>query len=484
MIKVLLTGYEAAPFYKRGGLGDVMGSLPKALEKLDVEARVVVPYYQDIDDKYNVPKVGEFSVVFGSKLEKISIHERHFPNSKVIIYFLGNKKYLKSVNIRGKNKKIDQFVFFDKAIVEFCYFLLEKKKWCPSIIHCNDWHTALIPLIVRGEIPTLLTIHNLNYQGVGSRRILDLLHIKDEETKEIKRGRPANEINILGEGILHAARVSTVSPTYAKEIMIDYEHDPIYSFLQRREKEGLVDGQILGILNGIDYDVWDTESDHLIDHTYEADKWKAGKAENKSALLKSLSLQDRPTFCFVGRMAKQKGIDLLTKSIEQIMALDINIIFLGAGEPNIEKSVTRLAQKYASNIRAELAYSEQFAHQLYAGADFILIPSHYEPCGLIQMVAMHYGTIPIAAKTGGLKDSIDDNINGFLFEKGKAESLVLTIKKALKTYQDQDKYEKMVNMAIRTDFTWDKSAFLYKNLYQEMLSTATLPSYNMLYLSN
>lgn len=470
-IKVLLIGYEAAPFFKRGGLGDVMGSLPKALQKQGVDVQVVIPYYCDIEKEYNFSQIGQFSIVFGSKLEKVSVYKTHFPHSEVTIHFLGNKKYLKSINIRGKNKKIDQFAFFDKAVVEFCYILLDRKNWFPDLIHCNDWHTALIPLLTKGEIPTLLTIHNLNYQGIGSYKVLDLLHVKDEDTKEIKRGVAATEINVLGEGILHADRVSTVSETYAKEITEGYyNHNPINKFLKRREKEGLIDGQIAGILNGIDYDVWNTKTDKFIFHPYDISGWKIDKKRNKDALLKNLAISDKPTFCFIGRMASQKGLDILTKVIDKIMALDINLILLGSGNSSIKKSIAKIAKEYPSNIRVNFVYDEVFAHKLYAGSDFILIPSHYEPCGLIQMIAMHYGTLPIASKTGGLSDTIENNINGFLFEKGNASSLISNIDKALKVYKNQDKYEKMVKTAMNADFTWDKSALLYKRLYQEMIT--------------
>lgn len=458
-LRILMTGYEAAPFFKRGGLGDVLGSLPKALREIGVDARVIIPYYQDIEKKsarFRIAKIGEYSIVFGEDIEKIGVYEGEH------VYFLGNSKYLSSINTRGRNKKIDQFAFFDLAVVEFSSFILEKKKWYPMLIHCNDWHTGFIPLLIEQRIPTLLTIHNLNYQGWGSSKVLDLLHVKDEKVKELKRGVPVTEVNVLGEGILHATRVSTVSPSYAKEITSDYDGDPIHLYLKRREKEGKDHG-VMGIINGIDYAFWNPK--------YNSSSWQKAKKKNKELLLKSLDISDRPTFCFIGRMAGQKGLDILVSAIEKILQSKnaANFILLGSGIPAIEKMVKRSANTYKDNVRIELSYNEEFSHKLYAGADFIVIPSRYEPCGLIQMIAMRYGTIPIAAKTGGLKDTISHGKNGFLFKKGSVSGLIEEIKKALAVYQNNSAYKKMVKSALQTDFSWNKSAKLYKKLYIDII---------------
>lgn len=472
-MNVLITGYEGAPFYKRGGLGDVIESLPKALANIGVDIRAVIPYYSVIKEKYHLKKEGEFSIAFGSETEHLGAYSSWLPNTKVPFYFLENRKYLFGSNPGGKNKRIDQFAFFALSVSHFIHYLSEHHKWTANIVHCNDWHTALIPLIFKKAkiaTPTLLTIHNLLYQGVGSLKVLDLLEIKDEEAKELKRGVPANEMNVLGEGIVHATRVSTVSPSYAREIaQIEHDHNPISPFLIKREHEGLGKfGKIVGILNGIDYDIWDPAKDELIFHKYDVNNWEIGKKDNKEDLLKSLGLKDRPTFCFVGRMAAQKGLDILIKAIQRISHLDINVIILGSGNPRIQKKVLSITKKYPW-VKAELIYSEELAHKIYAGSDFIIVPSRYEPCGLIQMIAMRYGTIPIASNTGGLKDSILNGKNGFLFKKGKSARLKKTIEHALGRMKDKNKYKKMVERAMKTDFSWDKSAVLYKKLYEEMV---------------
>ncbi|MCL5432809.1 MAG: glycogen/starch synthase, partial [Patescibacteria group bacterium] len=361
-IKVLMVGYETAPFYKKGGLGDVMGSLPKALAELKVDCRVVIPYYGSIKEKFTSnalnlrdEKIGEFSICFGEKEEQIGIYKSILPESNVTIYFLSNKRNLSYLYARGRNKKIDQFAFFDLAVSHFVLWLRSKSKWTPSIVHCNDWHTALIPLILRKRFklstPTLLTIHNLLHQGCGSIKILDLLHFKDEEVKELKTGMPANEINILGEGIMHGDVISTVSQSYAEEISSDNCRWPIYGFLRRREKEMSKNGGVLGILNGIDYNVWNPKIDNLINHKYDLSSWKIGKNTNKDDFLREVGLENKPTFCFIGRIAPQKGLDLLVRVMKRLVDLDINIIILGSGNKNIEKSLQRQVEKYPKNVK-------------------------------------------------------------------------------------------------------------------------------------
>lgn len=472
-IKVLITGYEGAPFYKKGGLGDVMESLPKALSRIGIDVRIVLPYYNVIKESYKLKKEGEFAVYFDSMEEHISVYSTLLPDTNIKVHFLRNNKYLLSSNSSGKDKRIEQFAFFSLAVTHFIHYLSKHHNWTVNVVHCNDWHTAIIPLILKqkmkSSIATLLTIHNLLYQGLGSLRILDLLNMKEEEAKELKKGKPATEMNVLGEGIIHAARVSTVSKSYAKEIVDDYNKSLIWPFLKKRERDCCKkDGKIVGILNGIDYDIWDPVKDNIIFHKYDVDNWEIGKKDNKEDLLKSLGLQDRPTFCFVGRMATQKGLDVLIKAINRISHLNVNVIILGSGSLKIQKSISGITKKFLW-VKAEFVYSEELAHKIYAGSDFILVPSRYEPCGLIQMIAMRYGTIPIASDTGGLHDSIINGKNGFLFKKGKSIRLRKAIERALNIKKDKERYRKMVRSAMKTDFSWDKSAILYKKLYEEMI---------------
>lgn len=450
----------------------MIGSLPMALRKENVDARVVMPFYHQVRKHYPQKKIGDILIRFGLEDRIVKLYQGVFPDGKTPIYFLENQKYINLAS--SKVKKLEQFVFFDLAVCYFVSWLTQRNIWQPQLIHCNDWHTALIPLILKNKmqssIKSLLTIHNLLYQGNGSPRVLDLLSIKDEDTREIKRGGAVTEMSILGEGILHASRVSTVSKTYAREISDRSKTSPIYHYIQRRLAEWGKEGEVIGILNGIDYQIWNPSQDHIISQSYDASNITLGKQKNKESLLSELKLQDRPTFSFVGRMAAQKGLDLINAVSESIMALDVNLIILGEGHPIIEKKVEQMQKKYPNRLRAMLLYNEDLAHKLFAGSDFLLIPSHYEPCGLIQMIAMRYGTIPAASRTGGLIDTITDGKTGFLFKNGSAEGLVSTVKRSLAVYKDGEKFTAMRKRAMREDFSWDKSAKLYKDLYIAILS--------------
>lgn len=472
-LNTLITGYEAVPFYKKGGLGDVLGSLPKALHSLGIDIRLVMPYYTVTKKQFKAKRIGEFVSAFEKGTEVVTIYETVYPGTKISVYFLENSAHLNLINDRIK--KIEQFGFFSLAVVEFVEWMKYHNLWQPDIIHCNDWHTSLIPLILSSkgsQVKTVFTIHNLLYQGRGSMRLLDLLHIAPEQTREIKPGKIATEVNLLGEGVIHATTVTTVSSSYAREITATDGKDTICRFLESRRKEGSgKDMRVHGILNGVDYSIWNPKSDQLLIKQYDANSWEKGKSENKLHLLKRLSLPDRPTFCFIGRLSRQKGLDTLLEAMHRLMQDDINLVILGKGNPSIQRSIQKVAKKFPKHVRAQMYYNEEFAHKLYAGSDFILIPSHYEPCGLIQMLAMKYGTLPIASKTGGLKDSIREGKNGFLFLKDSPLALSEKVHQVVKLYTQKTIYKKVVVEAMSADFSWDKSAKEYKKLYESILKS-------------
>lgn len=468
-ISVLFVAYEAAPFFKKGGLGDVMGSLPQALSLLGVDARVVIPYYHQTKRNYPQERIGILTFMFGSDKKRVGVYKGIFPHSSVPIYFLENHKRLNLTNV--KVRKIEQYVFFDLAIFHLMRFLKRKEKWTPSLIHCNDWQAALVPLLAKRlnpPIPTLLTIHNLLYQGTGSLRVIDLLGLQESNMAEIKKDSPANELNLLAEGILHATRVSTVSKNYAREIMTNKHNGFIYNIIQKRMRRLKEKKGITGILNGIDYNIWNPLHDPILKIHFDQKNWKENKNLIKDGLLNDLKLPMRPTFCFIGRITPQKGLDILMKAMKRLVKLSINIIILGTGNPIIERKLNRVSHRFSNHVRTEFLYNEEYAHRLYAGSDYILIPSHYEPCGLIQMIAMRYGTIPIAAKTGGLADSIQHSKTGFLFKRNSPRSLVHAVKNALRILSSEPLHEKMVEAAMLKDFSWGKSAVLYKKLYESI----------------
>ncbi len=471
-MKILFAAYECAPFFKKGGLGDVIGSLPIALQKEAIDVAVVMPYYDVVNEAYPQKKIGEIQIVFHGKLATVGIYRGKLPGSRVTIYFLRNKQYMAIVNAAVSKEKYKEFAFFSIAIVELVFWLTETQKWKPDLIHCHDWHTALVPLILKKHLialPTVLTIHNMSHQGTGSTGLLDMMHVDDQDAKVIKRGERIYELNILGEGIFHSDVVTTVSETYAQEILDSKSEDRIYTYLKRKEEEQGKRFIFQGIMNGIDYTVWDPAKDDLLQAPYTMQTYEVGKLKNKDVLLKKLQLPDRLTFCFIGRLVNQKGIDLISKAMDTIADFDCNIILLGEGEKKTEEAVRLLAKKYPSFVRAEIFYNEPYSHQLFAASDFILIPSHFEPCGLIQMIAMRYGTIPIASKTGGLVDSIQHGKNGFLFENGSVSDFRDVMKKAVHLYQDKKKRHAMITSAMETDFSWKKSAISYRELYTKIL---------------
>lgn len=471
-LNVLITGYEAVPFYKKGGLGDVLGSLPKALHQLAIDIRLVMPYYTVTKKHFKAEKIGEFVSVYETGDQAVHIYQTVYPGTKIPVYFLENRAHLNLIN--NRIKKIEQFGFFALVVVEFMEWLKYHNEWQPDIVHCNDWHTSLIPLILSSKgnpTKTVLTIHNLLYQGRGSMRLLDLLHIKPQQTKEIKPGKIATEINLLGEGIMHTTSVTTVSPSYASEITATDGKNTICRFLDRRKEDSVgKDMKVHGILNGVDYSIWNPQSDPFIVKQYGETSWETGKSENKQYLLKRLSLPERPIICFIGRLSAQKGLDILLKTMHRLTQNDISLVILGVGNPSIQRSVEEAAKRFPNNVRAQMYYNEDFAHKLYAGSDFIVIPSHYEPCGLIQMVAMKYGTLPIASETGGLKDSIRNGENGFLFLRDSPIALAEKVSQVMNVYKNKAHFRKIVLDAMRADFSWDKSAKEYKKLYEELIT--------------
>lgn len=470
--RVLIAGYEVVPFYKRGGLGDVLGSLPPALSDIKVDVRVVMPYYRSVKKDFPQKEIGSFSVVFDKKEEKVQILQGTLLNSKVPIYFLANHKLISVINL--SKKRMEEFVFFDVAITGFINWLEDQGEFIPDIVHCNDWHTALVPLLLqrrmKSSIKTLLTIHNLEYQGQGSLSALDQAGIEDKDLKILTKQNPVTKLNALGEGIVHANRISTVSTQYAKEVSQIRRRTKIYRYLSLREKMLGHDDKLIGILNGIDTQIWNPQKDTFISRKYNIENVESGKNRNKEFLLKELGLHiDRPTFAFIGRIVNQKGIDLILEKAKEFVDLDLNLIILGNGFKPLEKSVRTLGEKYKDNIRAEMVFKEELAHKLYAGSDFMLMPSHYEPCGLVQMASMQYGTIPVASRTGGLIDTIEDGETGFLFENGSPADMINAIKRAIKVYGDKDKLHRMRRAAMEKDFSWNKSAVLYKKLYQSII---------------
>ncbi len=477
-MNVLFAVWELDPLIKVGGLGDVARSLPAALRDLGVDIRIVLPFYKAIRlGRIKKTKVGEFKMNYGGIHEKIEIIEVANPITNIPVYLLKNDKYL------GVAHHPETFAFFDKAIIKITSENV--LTWVPEIIHCNDLHTGLIPLLVKeNKIPvkTILTIHNLSYQGKASIEVLDKL--KMDKTKcHLEKWEVENrQLNFLMEGIIHADVVTTVSPTYAKEIMTEEFGCGLEEVLRGKS------GKVFGILNGIDNSWKSSSHTRYVKYPYMSLKnktpvnteskiydWEEGKMKNKLYLQKKLGLKigrTIPLLSFIGRIdPNQKGIDILHKMVRKANLSEYELVILGTGDQSWEERFQWLGQFYPDNVSCNFKFDEQLANQIYAASDFIIIPSKFEPCGLIQMIAMFYGTLPIAHKTGGLIDSIKDNENGFIFEHYSSEALENAVQKALFIWhQDKPRYKKMVESAMESDFSWRVSAKQYLTLYQELIN--------------
>lgn len=459
-MRVLFVVWELDPFIKVGGLGDVAESLPRALGSLGVDIRIVIPFYKALKLGRSKKKLASrFTLKYADKSEKVEVYEVAHPSSKIPVYLLKNR-YLDTP------KFPDTFAFFDKAIVAM---VSEKHlDWVPEIIHCNDLHTGLVPLLLKeskAPIKTMLTIHNLTYQGKTSLDVLDRIGIHKNKCQVIQWETESRQINFLLEGITHADIITTVSPNYALEIMTEEYGAGLEEVLRGKE------GRVFGVLNGIDEQR--KEIIHFSQHS-----WEEEKKKSKKYLQKKLGLkvdESIPILSFIGRFdPKQKGIDILHKMLRTMDLKNYEFIILGKGDLGWEERFLWLDTFYPKNVSCTFVFNDKLANQIYAASDFILIPSIFEPCGLIQMIAMSYGALPIAHRTGGLTDSINNGSNGFLFSNYSAETLRETVEKAVDMWQNEKKkYQEMVENALSADFSWDKSAKeylkLYKKLYEEMI---------------
>lgn len=476
-MKVLYCVSECAPIIKVGGLGDVAGSLPKALQKLGVEISIVVPAYEEILTRINTNKDTKrhesFGVGFGGKEEKVVIWQTILPDSKVPVYLLENETYLSKDGhqaFAGTEKEIERFAFFSKSIATL---ITHNSKLItqPDLLHLNDWHTSLIPLLLPSKIyhlPSIMTIHNLSYQGIAPLDFLEKLGLKPESCDVLRWDAQNRDIDILMEGIIHATMVNTVSPAYAKEIMTPEFGWGIEEVLKGKE------GRVMGILNGIDYEVWNPETDRSISIKYNVLSIKYGKTENKKVLQKELGWavdEKIPLLAFIGRLEpKQKGLDILYEALEKLLPQkNFQFVLLGTGDPVWERQWDNEVMKQFENFKFINRFDERLAHQIYAGADIILLPSKFEPCGLPQMIGMRYGTLPLVRKTGGLADTVVDGKIGFVFEEYSSGALTETIERAIKLSSNQELWSKMVENAMRQDFSWEASARKYLELYKEVI---------------
>ena len=485
-MNILIAASEAAPFAKTGGLADVCGALPVELSQLDCNATLIIPAYSQAISRANAQPTGiKFSVPIGDKTVEGAILKTTLPNSTVPVYLIQQDQYFNRSGIYQQPNGSDygdncaRFVFFSRAVME-AIRLLDLKV---DIIHANDWQTGLIPAYLKTEyhlfpryekIASVFTIHNLAYQGSFWHWDMALTGL-DWKYFNYEQMESYGRLNLIKTGIAFADRISTVSPNYAREIQSYPLGCGLEGILKFRQKD------LFGILNGIDTNVWNPETDPQIETNYTLSDWRKGKAACKAALQRQMGLPeqpDAPLIGSVGRLSYQKGYDMIAEIMRQIVPQHpAQWVILGTGEACYQDMLRRLQEEFPNKAAVRLVYSDKIAHQIIAGSDLFLMPSRYEPCGLTQMYSLRYGTLPVVHATGGLADTVvnttketlaDETANGFSFADDNMEQFSACLNSALWTYYQKETWDSLVERAMGEDWSWKKSAQEYIKLYKQI----------------
>ncbi|VAX31730.1 Glycogen synthase, ADP-glucose transglucosylase [hydrothermal vent metagenome] len=474
-MRVLIASSEAIPYCKTGGLADVAGVLFKELNVMNIDARLILPLYSNISRYFELTDTGiDLNIFLGNRLYS----GRVYTHNKAI--FIGCDELYGREGLYGDRTgdfadNALRFSYFCRAILQVCKAL----DFRPDIIHLNDWQTSLVPLYLRTEYRgddffrdtlTLLTIHNLGYQGL----------FPPEDLSAIGLGREVfnpegiefyGKVNFLKAGILYADMLSTVSKRYAEEITTPEYGFGLDGILKKRSND------LFGILNGIDYREWSPEVDKLIQRRYSAEDLK-GKLLCREKLMKQCNIKLKkgaPLLAFVGRLSMQKGVELIIAGLDKLLDYGCGVILLGTGTKEAEESLLSISREGRENLYIRLDFDEGFAHSVYAGSDMVMMPSRYEPCGLVQMIALRYGTVPVARNTGGLSDTIEDynaltdTGTGFLFDDYNLAVFLESIKRALTLYPFSRRWQKLMKRGMAKDFSWRRFASEYVELYKEAL---------------
>ncbi len=475
-LSVLFASSEVFPYAKTGGLGDVAGSLPKAISNLGVDIRVVLPNYKSIPQQYktDMEYIGYIFVDLSWRHQYCGIFK--LVREDVTYYFLDNEYYFGRNDLYGDFDEAEQFTFFSKAVIE----MLPLVGFKPDIIHCNDWQTGIVSLLLQAnykqdyfcKIKTVFTIHNLKYQGIFPKQVLSDLMNVDWQYFTPNGIEYHDCVNFMKAGLVYSNSISTVSPTYSQEIKTDFYGEGLMDILLQRS------GDLYGILNGIDFERNDPKTDSRIYTNYSADSI-ALKYENKKKLQEELGLPVRPDVPVIGiisRLTPQKGFDLIECVLEEILQMDLQLVLLGKGDEHYKYVFENAAYWHKDKVSANITFSDTLAQRIYAGSDMFLMPSLFEPCGLGQIFSFRYGSVPIVRETGGLNDTVlsyNDETgagNGFTFANYNAHDMLNTIRRAVDFYYNRkDIWKLIVERGMRADFSWDKSAKEYKRMYQETI---------------
>jgi starch synthase len=472
-MKVLYVTSEAAPFAKSGGLGDVAGSLPKVLKQKDVDIRVIMPLYRDIPDSFKekMEVIGNYEVEMNWRHQKCEISRLTL--NDVVYYFVGNSYYFDREGLYGYFDEAERYLFFSKAVLDF----VPKFDFWPDIVHCNDWQSAIVPFLLEKQyrnhyrqLKTVLSIHNIKYQGVyGEETIMDILGLKKEDlTRDIEFN---GDTNMLKAGIYNADWVTTVSPTYARELEYEYYGEGLHGVIKSNNHK------MTGILNGLDYETNNPQTDTNLYVNYTKSIKK--KNENKRQFMRELNLkydEDKPLVGIVSRLDELKGIDLVTGVIYEIMKLGINLVVLGTGDKKYEDVFRHIHNSFPDTVSVNIAFDSAIASKIYAASDIILMPSRVEPCGLTQIIALKYGAVPLVRRTGGLNDTITkfDIVtgegNGFVFSSYNAHEMLSELNRAVCLFRkNRESWNQLVANTFKSKFDWSQSANQYIEIYDKLI---------------
>ncbi|MFH0829488.1 MAG: glycogen/starch synthase [Candidatus Kerfeldbacteria bacterium] len=478
-MKVLFVASEVAPYAKIGGVADVIGALPIELKNLGIDVGIIIPRYEKLTETPALEVLLHDVEVHVSKTERCTVYRGTLPHSDIPVYFIENIQHLSRGPIYNEHGDVNpfsemtRFLFFSAAVTSALPLL----GWKPHVIHCHDWHTAVVPALLKAsgnhDASTLLTIHNIAHQGVwNAHDVAAFLGTMDENGSLTKHRDRHGDFNALQQGILAATMINTVSPGYAKEILTPEFGEELDTTLAERKD------RISGILNGIDEKFFDPETDPALRVQYNA-RHIEKKIENKLALEEQCGFStDRgnPVFGFIGRLADQKGIELILDNCKAFARAKARVVLLGTGLPDIEQRIRSIVKKYPETFYARIGFDGEFAQHIYAGSDCILVPSKFEPCGLVQLIAMRYGTPTVVRATGGLKDSVIDVSDhkrglGFVFDDFSPKALWSAVERAISLYRKPDEWRALMVRCMKQNFSWERSAREYLSLYERCLTT-------------
>ncbi len=476
MAGVIMVSSEVAPFAKTGGLGDVLGALPQALTEHGHDVRVIMPKYGCIEEKF----VRDMSFLFyiyiplGWRNQYCGVFS--LLRNGITYYFIDNEYYFGDCQLYKWND-LERFAFFDKAVLE----TLKTLDLSPDIIHCNDWQTGMVPALLKSHYlndpffkntKTVFTIHNLKYQGIFEIDSVRDFFSLDASYFTNDKIEFHGSANLLKAGIVYSDIITTVSPTYAGEIKSFPNGEGLDGLLRARENS------LFGIINGIDYNEYSPASNQDIFCNYNHETHAEGKRKNKTCLQEQLGLPidgDKAVIGLVSRLVSQKGFDIILEAMPSLLNMDLQIVFLGTGDKNFENALSDYAWYNSDKVSANIYFSNEMANKIYAASDLFLMPSLFEPCGLSQLIALSYGSIPIVRETGGLKDTVlsyneyTNEGNGFSFSPYSAHDLIYTVNRALSFFADKPLWNALVSRCMQNDFSWKESAKKYSELYQNLI---------------